>query len=238
MFGFLSSRQLLFVTNRRRTQLGLLQKNAFFIIQSFTSVGCLSESEFENEPERNHFTVSYLVKSCGLSSKSALLASNKVHFQNPDRPDSVLSLLKENGFDNTQITKIIRSRPTLLLADPENTLLPKIQFFRSIGVSGSDLPRILTISPDLLRRSLTNHLIPCYDFLKSVLLENEKVITTMKRSQRAFLCDVTNVMAPNVALLRELGAPQSAISLLVTHFPSMAFITHAKFVKAVQEVKE
>ena len=75
-------------------------------------------------------------------------------------------------------------------------------------------------------------------FLKSVPLENEKVITTMKRSQRAFLCDVTNVMAPNVALLRELGAPQSAISHLVTHFPSMAFITHAKFVKAVQEVKE
>nr|POE68570.1 transcription termination factor mterf15, mitochondrial [Quercus suber] len=238
MFGFLSSRQLLFISNRRRTQLGLLQKNAFFIIQSFTSVGRLSESEFGNEAERNYFTVSYLVNSCGLSPKSALLASNKVHFQNPDRPDSVLSLLKENGFDNTQITKLIRSRPTLLLADPENTLLPKIEFFRSIGVSGSDLPRILTVSPDLLRRSLTNHLIPCYDFLKSVLLVNEKVITTMKRSQRAFLCDVTNVMAPNVALLRELGAPQSSISLLVTHFPSMAFITHAKFVKAVQEVKE
>ncbi|KAK4539011.1 hypothetical protein RGQ29_032063 [Quercus rubra] len=156
------------------------------------------------ETERNHFTVSYLVNSCGLSRKSALLASNKVHFQNPDRPESVLSLLKENGFDNTQITKLIRSRPTLLLADPENTLLPKIEFFP-----------ILTLSPDLLRRSLTNHLIPCYDFLKSVLLENEKVITTI-----------------------ELGAPQSAISHLVTHFPSMAFVTHAKFVKAVQEVKE
>ncbi|KAK7845470.1 hypothetical protein CFP56_009232 [Quercus suber] len=146
MFGFLSSRQLLFISNRRRTQLGLLQKNAFFIIQSFTSVGRLSESEFGNEAERNYFTVSYLVNSCGLSPKSALLASNKVHFQNPDRPDSVLSLLKENGFDNTQITKLIRSRPTLLLADPENTLLPKIEFFRSIGVSGSDLPRILTVA--------------------------------------------------------------------------------------------
>ncbi|XP_075640557.1 uncharacterized protein LOC142612339 [Castanea sativa] len=182
--------------------------------------------------------MSYLVNSCGLSPKSALLASNKVQFQNPDRPDSVLNLLKENGFDNTQITKLIRSFPTLLLADPENNLSPKIEFFHSIGVSSSVLPRILTLSPDLLLWSLTNHLIPCYEFLKSVLLVNEKVITTMKCSQRAFSCDVTNVMAPNVTLLRELGAPQSTISLLVAHFPSMAFIIHAKFVKVVQEVKE
>jgi mTERF domain-containing protein len=237
MFGFLSSssRQLLFIANRR-SQLGFSHKNACFMFKLFTSIG-LSESEQQKGKEHS-FTVSYLINSCGLSPKSALLASKRVHFENPDRPDSVLNLLKANGFDDTQITKLVRSRSDLLLSNPENTLLPKIEFFRSIGVIGSDLPRILTLSPDLLRRSLNNHLIPCYDFLKSVLLVNEKVITTMKRSQRAFLCDVTNVMVPNIALLRELGAPQSAISLLVTNFPSVAFITHAKFVKAVQMVKE
>nr|POF25774.1 transcription termination factor mtef1, chloroplastic [Quercus suber] len=127
----------------------------------------------------------------------------------------------------------------LLLSDPGKTLLPKIEFFLSkVGVSSSDLSRILTSSPFLLVRSLDNHLIPCYNFLKSVLVVDEKVLTTLKRSQLSFLFDVTNNMVPNIALLREFGVPESAISFLVTNFPGTAFIKHAKFVKAVQEVKE
>jgi mTERF domain-containing protein len=88
MFGFLSSssRQLLFITYRK-TQLGFLQKNACFMFKSFTSIG-LSESEQQKE---HSFTVSYLINSCGLSPKSALLASKRVHFENPEGPDSVLN---------------------------------------------------------------------------------------------------------------------------------------------------
>jgi hypothetical protein len=49
---------------------------------------------------------------------------------------------------------------------------------------------------------------------------------------------VTNTMAPNISLLRQLGAPPSTISFLVTNYPSSAFTKHAKFVEAVQQVME
>jgi mTERF domain-containing protein len=45
-------------------------------------------------------------------------------------------------------------------------------------------------------------------------------------------------MAPNIALLRQLGAPPSTISYLVTTHPSSAFSKHTKFVEAVQQVME
>ena len=50
------------------------QQNGFFIVKSFTSVGSLSESNQKPEEEGKHsFAVSYLINSCGLSTKSAIL---------------------------------------------------------------------------------------------------------------------------------------------------------------------
>uniref|UniRef100_A0A7N2REL7 Uncharacterized protein n=1 Tax=Quercus lobata TaxID=97700 RepID=A0A7N2REL7_QUELO len=236
MFSFLCSTRLLLL-KRRKTQLGFLHQNAFFIVKSFASI-TLSDSSHrqqQGQEEEHSFTVSYLINSCGLSSKSALLASKWVHFENPERPDSVLNLLKENGFTNTQISKLVRMRPKVLLSYPEKTLLPKIEFFRSKGISSSDLTTIISSNPSLLVSSLNNHLIPCYDFLKSVLLVDEKVLTTFKGSRGA---DVANNMIPNIELLRQHGVPQSVISLFLTSFPRIAFSNHSKFVEAVLEVKE
>ncbi|XP_059444788.1 transcription termination factor MTERF2, chloroplastic-like [Corylus avellana] len=238
MFGFLCSRQLL-PLKHRRTHLGFLQQNGFFIVKSFTSVGSLSESNQKPEEEGKHsFAVFYLINSCGLSTKSAILASQRVLFQSPERPDSVLNFFKENGFSNAQISRIVRMLPLILLSHPEKTLLPKIELLRSIGVSSSDLITILSLNPFLFRSSIKKRLIPCYDFLKSVLLVDEKVLTTFKRSPRAFLCDVPKTVAPNISLLRQLGAPPSTISFLVTNYPSAAFTKHAKFVEVVHQVME
>ncbi|GMY16465.1 transcription termination factor mterf15, mitochondrial [Fagus crenata] len=125
--------------------------------------------------------------------------------------------------------------PQVLLSDPENTLLPKIEFFRSKGASSSDLPTILSSNPHLLKRSLNKHIIPCYDFLKTQLLVDQKVLKTFKRST---MVEIANNMSPNVSLLRQLGVPHSTISLFVTNFPRSVFINHAKFVRAVLKVKE
>jgi mTERF domain-containing protein len=134
--------------------------------------------------------------------------------------------------------KLSGYNPLFLLSDPEKTLLPKIEFFRSVGVSSSDLPGILSSNPMLLARSLEKQLIPCYDFLKSVLLVNEKVLTALKRSPRAFQYNVTTNMAPNIALLRQLGVPQSVISFLASNYPSEVFTKHTRFVEAVHQVME
>jgi mTERF domain-containing protein len=240
MFGFLCSRQLLALKSWR-THLGLLQQNGFFIVKSFTSVGSLPESNKNpEEEEKLSFAMSYLINSCGLSTKSAILASQslRVLFQGPKRPDSVLNFLKENGFGNAQISQIVRSYTPVLLSHTEKTLLPKIELLLSIGVSSSDVLTLVSSNPFLLKINLKKRLIPCYDFLKSVLLVDEKVLKTFKRSPRACLGNETDTMALNISLLRQLGAPPSTISFLVTNYPSTAFIKHTRFVEAVHQVME
>jgi mTERF domain-containing protein len=151
MFGFLCSRQLL-PLKHRRTHLGFLQQNGFFLVKSFTSVGSLPESNQKpEEEEKLSLAVSYLINSCGLSKKSAILASqrNRVLFQSPERPDSVLNLFKENGFSNAQISKIVRKHPRILLSHPEKILLPKIELLRSIGFSIPDLITSISSYPFL-----------------------------------------------------------------------------------------
>ncbi|KAM4086249.1 hypothetical protein ACJW30_10G088700 [Castanea mollissima] len=159
MFGLL--------LKRTTTQLGFLHQNAYFVAKSFTSINLSDSTQQLIIRQKHSFTASYLINSCGLSPKSALLASQKVRFEKPDKSDSVLNLLRENGFSNTQISQLVRSIP---------------QFFLSKGVSSSDLTRVLCANPSLLGNSLKKHIIPCYDFLKSVLLVDEKVLTTLKRS--------------------------------------------------------
>lgn len=190
--------------------------------------------------KRQHpFTVTYLINTCGLSLESAISASEKVRFQSPERPDLVLALLRNYGFSKTQISNLVRKRPVILSANPDNILLPKLEFFQSIiGLSSGDLTRTLSADPTLLIRSLENQLLPTYEFLKSVLLSDEKIVSALKRTTWIFLEDPSKNLMPNIAYLRELGAPQNCVSLLLTHFPEALMQKHEDFVGIVTEVKE
>ncbi|XP_037497476.1 uncharacterized protein LOC105635070 [Jatropha curcas] len=178
---------------------------------------------FSSKSNQHSFTVSYLVNSCGLSSESAKLVSKYVKFENPERPDSVLSLLKDHGLTKYQISQIVRRVPKLILYDPEKTILPKIQFLRSVGVSGPDLPVMISRNPIFLSSSLNNLLVPFYDFLKSLLFSDEKVLIILKRMSAFNMCYVKEHLPVNLSVLRELGMRrmrQSTISILITSCPN------------------
>ncbi|EEF41625.1 uncharacterized protein LOC8287161 [Ricinus communis] len=187
---------------------------------------------------RDSFTVDYLVHSCGLSFEAAISSSQKVHLESPKRADTVLALLKDRGFTKTQISSLVKKRPSLLLAHAHNTLLPKLEFFYSIGVSSSDLARTLSSDPTLLTRSIENQIVPSYNFLKSILLSNEKIVSALKRTTWIFLEDYSKNLMPNVERLREIGVTHSCISLLLTNFPEAVLQRHGEFNKVVKEVKE
>lgn len=174
--------------------------------------------------------------SCGLSPEIAISASEKVHFETPDRPESVLNLLRNHGFSKTHISNIIRIRPAILLTNPEKTLLPKLVFFKSIGVSTHDIAK----NPILLGRSLENQIIPSYNFLKRMLLSDEEVAAALKRARWFFIQDHSrNVnLVPNIDLLRELGVPESCISSLLTHYQEAVIQRHDQFIEAVNEIKK
>ncbi|KAL6208464.1 hypothetical protein ACLB2K_019413 [Fragaria x ananassa] len=137
--------------------------------QWFSTKRCTSSSD--------DFTVSYLVNSCGLSPKAAVKASDKKSLQPSSlaRPDSVLAVLREHEFSGTQISTLVRRDPRFLLADAKRTLLPKLEFLFSKGMSRLEVAKIVTYNSFLLSRSLDNCFVPCYTFLKSVLLCDAKV---------------------------------------------------------------
>lgn len=186
---------------------------------------------------QNNFTVTYLINSCGLSPEDAISASTKVELQSPIGADSVLALLSKHGLSETQISKLVRSHPRILVADPEKTLSPKIEFFISVGLSREDLARVLTFNPHLLSRSLENQIVPSYNFLRN-LISQENVLAVLKRRSWMFLENHSRNVIPNIELLRELGMPKTCISLLLAHDTQVLMHNHEEFAQLVNEVKE
>ncbi|CAA2995947.1 transcription termination factor MTERF8, chloroplastic-like [Olea europaea subsp. europaea] len=64
----------------------------------------------------------------------------------------------------------------------EKTLMPKLEFFKSIGFSKDHLGSAISRDPTLLVRSLEKHINPSYNQLKIVLLTDEKVLAVVKRT--------------------------------------------------------
>ncbi|RVW61793.1 hypothetical protein CK203_063333 [Vitis vinifera] len=155
--------------------------------------------------KQHSFTVSYLMNSCGLPPESALSASRKIQFETPERADSVLALLRNYGCTNTHISKIVSRYPLLLTANPEKTLLPKLEFFCSVGFSGSDLASIVVAGPQILKRSLENHVIPSYNFLKSVLMVNENIVRALNKSYWLHVSQNKEKFSRSVKMVIEMG---------------------------------
>lgn len=162
--------------------------NAFLLYFKYFT----SSTSFDPESDGNHhkdatFTVSYLIDTCGVSPKLARELSNRVNLKNPDGPNAVIDLLSNYGCSKSQLAKLLEIHSTLLSANAENTLLPKLKFFRSIGVSDSDLPKILISGRYILFRSLKKCLVPRYEVLRSVLFDDKEVVRSLKITAFSFL---------------------------------------------------
>ncbi|XP_021823973.1 transcription termination factor MTERF6, chloroplastic/mitochondrial-like isoform X3 [Prunus avium] len=191
----------------------------------------------EISEHQHNFTVTYLINTCGLSPEGAILASKWVELQSSERADSVLEFLRNYGASQTQISKLIRSRPTLLSTNPEKTLLPKLEFFSSLEISNVDLLKTLAFNPHLLLVSLRNRILPTYNFLRSMLSE-KNVGVVFKHNSGIFLQGHCKHVVPNIGLLRESGMPQPCISFLLTRGTRVLMVNPEKFGQLVSEVKE
>nr|DAD37477.1 TPA_asm: hypothetical protein HUJ06_008118 [Nelumbo nucifera] len=184
------------------------------------------------------FTVSYLINSCGLSKEAAVSASKFVQFETSDKPDSVRSFLRSYGFTDTQISRIIRNRPMLLILDPEKILKPKFAFLYSIGFSPPDLAKIICFDSSILTFSLKNHIMPCYEYLKGIVRTNNNVVTVLKRLGWAFGSSHRKRMDHNIATLRDHGVPERFIISVVRTQPQSLIRPPDLFTKNVKEIKD
>lgn len=112
-----------------------------------------------NLTDQQSFTVSYLKKSCGLSSESAISLAKKLQIEATHNPDSVLSLFKTHGLTQSHIKSLITKRPGLLLADLDTKLGPNMKLFKSLGFSGASLAKMLSNTHECLRVMLKRFLI-------------------------------------------------------------------------------
>ncbi|XVE63667.1 hypothetical protein DITRI_Ditri07aG0038200 [Diplodiscus trichospermus] len=189
--------------------------------------------------DEHSFTVSYLVNSCGFSPESALSISKKIHFETPQKVDSVLSFFKNHGFSQTQIRILIKRKPKVLLLNPEKSLLPKLQFFNSKRISSSELARILSSNPHVFQYDLDNRIIPSFNFFKELThSDDDRVFLAYKNYSGVLTRNLESAFAPNLAILREYGVPESFImSQLVFHSRIYAE-NHDKFRRTAEEVKK
>ncbi|KAM1703178.1 hypothetical protein ACFX15_027885 [Malus domestica] len=183
------------------------------------------------------FKVNYLINTCGLSPEGAISVSKRVTLESPKKAESVLALFRNHGLSQTQISKVVRARPKILSADPEKTLLPKLEFFSSLGVSRVDLAKTLAYNPHLLVISLANRIVPTYDFLRSILSE-KNVVALFKRYSRIFMESQFKNVIPNIELLRESGMRPRGISLVLTYCTPVLMVRPEQLGQLVAEVKE
>ncbi|KAH1197694.1 Transcription termination factor MTERF15, mitochondrial [Glycine max] len=224
-----------------QTQLGSLlqhKHNAFlFFFNSFSS-GTSSDSESDgNYHKGDTFTVSYLINSCGVSPRKAKELSNRINLKTPDGPNAVIDLLNNYGFTKTHLAKLVEKHPLVLVADAENTLLPKLKFFRSIGLSNTDMRKIL-IANHTLNRSLKKFFIPRYEILRRVLGDDQEVVRAITNSRFGFTYGDTMNLVPNIEVLRQSGVPQASITFLMINSATVAYWKHSRFVEAVNTAKE
>lgn len=222
--------------HHRTLHSNFLCRNAFSL---FFNSRSFSVSNTNHHHQPGNFTLSTLVNSCGLSPETALKLSKRLQIKNPNGPNAVVQLLTNHGFSDSQLRSYIKKHPLVLLSDAQKTLLPKIQFLQSIGVSTTDLPKILIGNTSFLSKSLDKHLIPRYEVIRSLVCNDKEVVSALKHGSWNLHCGwAVNDAVLNIEVLRNLGVPQGCISLLVSNFPGIAFTKHSIFVEAVNSVKE
>uniref|UniRef100_A0A6N2KX32 Uncharacterized protein n=1 Tax=Salix viminalis TaxID=40686 RepID=A0A6N2KX32_SALVM len=210
---------------------------AHYFLENPSILSCLrniSSVNTDDSIKEHSFTVSYLLKKCGFSLKSALQASKQVHFETPDEPDSALAVFKNHGFSKSHVLNLVRRLPTVLLSKPKTTLLPKLGFFQSKGFSSPDVIKIISSYPWVFKYSLQNQLVPAFDFLETSLQSDAVAIKAIKRFPLVLNVTV-ETMARVADVLRDNGVPGKNIALLIRSRPSVMVSNLENLKKLIEE---
>ncbi|KAL9671300.1 hypothetical protein QQ045_008868 [Rhodiola kirilowii] len=172
------------------------------------------------------FTISYLVDSCGLTEEAATSAAKRFNLKSAEKPDKVLSLLRGNGFNDGDISRLLVKRPTLIVMDPGKFLRPKLNLLASLGPTQDFLVKVLLRCPGILQNSMDKTLVPSLEFLRSMLKSDENVLKAMSRCSRLLWFKLPPFLGPNVVILRDVGMSDDLIASFLKDRPT-AFLSSA-----------
>ncbi|KAK6130708.1 hypothetical protein DH2020_035562 [Rehmannia glutinosa] len=125
----------------------------------------------------------------------------------------------EIGFSVTQLEIIFKAKPTLLSADLENIIKPKINILLDFGFSADEIVEIITKDPLILHSSANKRVIPSLSVLKGLLGSTAKVVEIAKVSGWYLRSDLDESLLPNIDLLTSCGVAMEKIFWLMYYFP-------------------
>ncbi|CAI9118761.1 OLC1v1020369C1 [Oldenlandia corymbosa var. corymbosa] len=163
-----------------------------------------------SDEKQSSFAVDYLVKRFDFSEKTAISASKHLKFETSDKPDSVLAVLKNNGFKDDHIYALVRKYPRVLVCRPEKSILPKIEYLRSLGLKDVDVSKVLS-SRNLICRSLDKQIIPSGKALLDVFKSYEDLACGLVRLPDMLTLRFQKYMAANIEILRNMRVPETYI---------------------------
>jgi mTERF domain-containing protein, mitochondrial len=181
-----------------------------------------SDSSTQVSPPNPHFSLEYLVQSCGLSLEDALRASEHIqHLKSPDKPDAVLQFLRETGISESVIRSLVSQSPRILCSSVENNVRPNIEKFQELGFSVEDISFIISRSPRLLQFNIVEKL----DFWLGVLGSVENLYVVLRWNRSLLDTNLENVIVPNLSfLLEECGLSPSQIARLIKSYSRVVMI--------------
>ncbi|XP_031491277.1 uncharacterized protein LOC116258326 [Nymphaea colorata] len=156
--------------------------------------------------------VDYLVNSWGFSLEMAeAVATGLGKLKTIHKPRCVLNYLRESGFEDAHIKRLVAFRPKLLVANVDRTLKPKLKVFQDLGFPGNEIGKIVAANSSLIVRSFA----PSVDFLRTLFCGDEDVVRIIRRSRYLLSHDFSREMPRCISVLQKHGVPQRVTSRLI-----------------------
>ncbi|KAL5703825.1 hypothetical protein ACHQM5_022329 [Ranunculus cassubicifolius] len=211
---------------------GSLSRDVFSLKFSklFLSFSYATASSSDTVSQSDPLFTNYLINTFGFSETRALSASNrfsKSWVKNPQRIESTVHLLQKYGFSEAQIRHTIQIQPQILFSDANKTLEPKLRFFESLGITGSELGLYISMSTNVLVQSLDRKMIPTIEILKRILSNDQKALICVLKRCKWILCKYPR-LAANVSLLESYGIVRYQLSTLLKNQPFLFVMKESK----------
>ncbi|PON61584.1 Mitochodrial transcription termination factor [Parasponia andersonii] len=132
----------------------------------------------------------YLINQHHFSPEAALQASSTISYlKKLHYLDMGLSFVRERGFSQCHLKKLIRKLPGLLFSDVDKSIKPKLKFFQDLDFSPSDIADIISLksSGRFLKHDLEKSMVPNIEFLKCCGISSSVILKRLVKFPRFFL---------------------------------------------------
>ncbi|XP_065863764.1 transcription termination factor MTERF2, chloroplastic isoform X2 [Euphorbia lathyris] len=127
--------------------------------------------------------------------------SPQLLLRKPQEFFQVVSFLRELGFDEETVGKILLRCPQIFGASVEKTLRRKVEFLASIGVSEDHLPRTIKKYPELLLTDINRTLSPRMKYLMEVGLSKNEIAFMVRKFSPLLGYSIDEVLRPKYEFL-------------------------------------